>query len=183
MFSRRSNKALVRWDLTVILFTLSLAMAAPGVALSASKSIKGSWGCYGQGVFGKSPTTLAIPFPAFSFGDTIQLTADSKGNVTSGTILYGLAEICHFSVASGSTYSIDPTGLGDLNLKLTINPHDDNDVHCSVRFGNPPANDFKTLLTSHGKQFFFTHSDDFLTSATELTGGDFFPISGQCIKQ
>ena len=182
MFSRRSNKVFARWDVTVILLTLALAIAAPGVALSASKSIEGSWGCYGQGVFGQSPP-LAIPFRSISFGDTIQLTADSEGNVTSGTILYGAGEICHFSVASGSTYALDGTGLGDLSLKLTINPDDDSDIDCSSRFGSSPAIDFKILLTSQGEQFFFTHSDDFITSATELTGGDFNPISGQCIKQ
>lgn len=182
MFNRRSNKVFVWWDLTVILLTLFLAIGAPGVAVSASNSIEGSWGCYGQGVFGQSPP-LAIPFRSISFGDTIQLAADSKGNVTSGTILYGAGEICHFSVASGSTYTLDGAGLGDLKLNLTINPDDDNDLDCSLRFGKTPAIDFKILLTSQGTQFFFTHSDDFLTSATELTGGDFFPISDQCIKQ
>jgi hypothetical protein len=182
MFSGRSNKVLVRWDFTVILLTLSLAIAAPGVAVSASKSIKGNWGCYGQGVSGFAN---ASPFPPISFGETIQLAADSNGNVTSGTIRFGDGEVCHLSVASGSTYSIDSTGLGDLKLKLTINTDVDADIGCS-RFGANPAIDVKILLTSDGEQFFFTSSDDYLTSATGdtgFTGRDFIPISGQCVRQ
>jgi hypothetical protein len=183
MFTRRANKPFIRWDLTLLLLILLLVMAAPGVAISASKTINGSWGCYGQGAFGTLVPSPPTTFAPQTFGETLQLSADSNGHVTSGTILYGGGEVCHFSVASGSTYAIDSTGLGDLNLNLTLNPDDDSDVDCSTSFGSTtPTVDIKVLLTSGNKQFFFTTADDYITSKTSDTG-DFTAISGQCLRQ
>src|ERR1700687_4748821 len=55
-------------------------------------------------------------------------------------------------------------------------------VLCTDFFGTNPTLEIDLVLTSGGKQFYYTGADDCVTSNPSDTC-DHFPISGQCTKQ
>ena len=91
-------------------------------------------------------------------------------------------ESCSFVMKAGSTYSVKSDGTGKIDLSLAGNPDEDSDFNCTDFFGTNPTLEIDLVLTSGGKQFYYTGADDCVTSNPSDTC-DHFPISGQCTKQ
>jgi hypothetical protein len=177
------------------LFVLALALTFSTLSPSAfavSQPIPGEWACIGQGVFGTAASGVTS-----SSVENMRFTADAKGNLTSGILILtagavlGIGgfqprlggETCRFPIDSGSYGIAAGTGIGALVVDMTLPTTDeDGSNNCASSFFSPfPAILLNILVTKGGNHIFFSGAEDEILPA--FTGGDLFPISGECSKQ
>ena len=169
-------------------FSTSVLMALMGVALSSIgiqdaraaqfslKSLNGSYGCSG---------TVGAEFTGVA-----RLTADGKGNFTSGSFTVDdEGESCTYALVpgNGSVYTLNADGTGIAHTTWTVGASqmdNDNDVLCSTIQGQTFTGITPFIVEAKASRVEFAGSDPERTgSSFTATDDDSSPFFGSCNKQ
>ena len=158
---------------------LASAVITTNVAQAAGfsvMSLKGSYGCLGT-LGTVSPSSSAI-------SELIQLNLDGKGAASGSMRLFLNGEECDGTLASGSAYTLNADGTGNLLLTVTFSSDPDADMTCGGLLKTVFAPEkLAILLQENGEHFAMVGSDDFFSAASDngdITLGNF---TGSCVSQ
>lgn len=166
----------------LVLAVFAAPMLKPlAVHAFSNATLRGSYGCLGSLFFVTTDSSGAPTSEEISAVEQLSFKAGAVG----GSLRLQLSgEDCSGTVASGSSYSVGPNGIGSMSLILTFTTDPvDRDARCAGL--NPLFNPHKLdlVVQENGKQFSFAGQDDLLSAPKD--GGDFPPASfkGTCVSQ